>query len=183
MFLITLKFVREMIQKIPEYESKDLDDLFQWIILAENEPFFENYIKMYLEHDNLSIHRINKHGQNLLIFASEKFTNLKANHRMIETLLEHNPDLNLKDKKGNTALHYACKSKCLYYSSVHDLIKNGASLVLENDAGQNSFSIAVNNPEIDLSTFDFLVEKFKQEKFNVEFLSTRIDVKLTNLNN
>ena len=162
---ISLEIMQKMIREVPKYRFFDLDNIFECVILTETESFFNYYIDEYLNQNKEAIYKKNEEGQNLLIFACEKLNKITANSEIINIILKYEPIINLQDKYGNTALHYACASECMFYSKAHILLDHGALITLKNNAGKNAFSVAVNNSNVDIDMIKLMFEHYKTETF------------------
>ena len=83
-----------------DYNYRDINYNNNLLIISSiGSPIMVNRI---LENDINLINEMNSRGENALIVAS-KINNTGA----VNTLLDHGIDVNCKDEKGNTALHYA----------------------------------------------------------------------------
>ncbi|ORY46693.1 ankyrin [Neocallimastix californiae] len=117
-----------------DYNYRDINYNNNLLIISSiGSPIMVNRI---LENDINLINEMNSRGENALIVAS-KINNTGA----VNTLLDHGIDVNCKDEKGNTALHYAVEIE------KPELIKKGKSpLNLANDYGNKELIEALTNP-------------------------------------
>lgn len=113
--------------------------------------------KMLLDH-NLDATIINKEGDNILHYVSNKrdasWTKL--------ILATKNPPLNIKNKKGNTPLHVACKTNA--YSVVETILesKHLVDFTLRNNDNDSVLDIVLDNKYDDIISlfFDIIPKRF-----------------------
>ncbi|WP_333023964.1 ankyrin repeat domain-containing protein [Wolbachia endosymbiont of Pentidionis agamae] len=85
----------------------------------------------------------NNSNQTLLhIAASNSFYSYDTTNsgvKIMEFLLKHNLDINIKDEGGNTPMHYAIRSRNPRMIKI--LYDNNANITIKNNEGKNSFRI------------------------------------------
>ena len=159
----------EKIRSLPQIVSFDPHDLHQCVILSDTDFLFEKYIDEYLNQNKNAVDKTNEDGKSILIFACEKLSGVSANST-VKTILKHNPEINLRDNFGNTALHYACvPTHWNEFKPYSLLLDAGASLMIKNNEGRNAFSIAVNTVNLTPAKLDHLVRHFCKEQTKSSF--------------
>lgn len=114
------------IEKDFEYTAFD-DARVTQAIKEGNKSYVKEYIKKYGMVDNILTNDDYKHR---MIHISANTDNLD----ILKMLLALNPDINVKNKHGNTPLHLAADKKL--YDNVEELIKLGADVNLKNNKGE-----------------------------------------------
>lgn len=109
------------------------------IALAENK---KPEIAATLMNTNINLNAQDKNGNSALFFAIKR-----GDLKLCRYLLEHKPSLNIKNKKGETALIYAAKNvKNPKFISV--LIKAGSPVYIKDNEGFDAKYYAEQNPSI-----------------------------------
>ncbi|MBD9354546.1 ankyrin repeat domain-containing protein [Methylomonas albis] len=106
-------------------------DLFQVIRLNDEEKF-------YSEIDDVDINQVNEDGQNML-HEAVAYNNLP----FAKALIKRNIDVNHRDIKSQTPLHYAANHGFLDIAEL--ILNSGGSLNIEDDYGNQPTWTAVFN--------------------------------------
>ena len=72
------------------------------------------------------------------------------NDETVNLILDKNPDLNLQDNKGITALMHAIMNEYNIYNTISKLVKLGADLTLKDKNGKTAMNLAVDTGNIDI---------------------------------
>lgn len=90
--------------------------------------------------DNV-INTLRRHGLNIDAQSEKGYTALQRalidDIRFVEPILKLEPDVTIADDDGNTALHYAVKSQIKGFEFIPELIKRGAHVNAQNNAGES----------------------------------------------
>jgi len=102
-------------------------------------------IKYFVEEMGVGVNEKNKEKVTPLHLACEN-----PNYKIIEYLVEKGADVNAKDKKGNTPLHYLVGREFCDLKIVKFLIKSGAKVNAKNKEGDTPLHLAVVNCKPDV---------------------------------
>jgi ankyrin repeat protein len=126
-----------------------------------------------------NVNMSNSEGTTPLMWFLKGYTN---NSQIIETmdlLIENGADINLEDKKGNTALFYSLLEDD--YNIAKYLIDNGGNLKYESEInGHNALSYAISYGSTEM--LDFLIN-YKNLNINQEFKNGETALLLANVEN
>ena len=105
-----------------------------------------------IEHKTIQVDSLDKNKRSLLIHGT-----LENNIDFIKKLLEYNPSLNLLDKLGKSAMHYAARNK--YFEIAAMLLQSGADIDLRDSYGNTPLNEAVFTSKGDGSMIKFLLQR------------------------
>ncbi|KAI5247726.1 hypothetical protein E4T43_01667 [Aureobasidium subglaciale] len=107
-------------------------------------------IRLLLRH-GADVNLPNPVGCTPLMHAAHTTTLIPENHvlRIIQTLLDSDADMNVKDYCGNTALHAATENYFLSSETITVLLRNGANPCIRNDKGLTALDMVRNKDDED----------------------------------
>lgn len=138
-----LQNMKNKIAKWPKFKNFNFANIHDCITPSSKYPMFREYIDLYLKENKDSINKKDSNGKTILILACEKLPEYER-CAMIEIILKHNPDLNLQDKFGNTALYYTPHkgtSHLILSTSYSLLLDAGADYTIKNNEGKYEFQM------------------------------------------
>ena len=111
------------------------------LVCIQNNPM--RLVKLLID-NGANINMSSKNDGTTPLIATIKWE--KKNHATAWILIQSGVNVNARDKKGNTALIYACENNNKYVTKL--LLEAGANPNIRNKNGYNAFTEFKNNPEI-----------------------------------
>ena len=128
-------------------KSKNLNFLQKCIIYVNDYPSLIKKISKHLKGSNVDINYMNEKGWTTLMIACCNVKN-KYMIDIIKLILKQNPDVNLKEYNGCTALMLLCNYEIdIYYSCriVKLLLENDANINLQDIDGNSALLLSIKN--------------------------------------
>lgn len=119
------------------------------LIGNKNNPFvFEDILRYPEFYKSIDYTAQNENGTSMLMYLVQAgFLTSEIYMNYIKELCEHSEILNLQDKSGNTALHYACQLGTSI-QGVQMLIESGADIRIKNNNGLQPIDMIQENREL-----------------------------------
>lgn len=138
-------------------------------------PRLNDYIREYIKKFPEELNKANGDGETALMISLMCFT-IESNALTYKTLLELGADVHIKDKNGNTALHYALNGS--YLDVIRTLVKYGSNIHAKNKLSWDTVTIYLMNSEKrDLDVFNALTDNINEE-YEIECDGKKINLNL-----